>query len=124
MSHRSRVCAVLFDTESAAYSATVAFWAGALGRAVPTKQRDRYTTLTGPLDYTVQSVEPADHGVHIDLETDDVDAEVARLAALGARRKYQVKSWWVMEDPGGHPFCVVPVQSNTWPEGAVTWPSG
>ena len=86
MSHRSRVCAVLFDTESAAYSATVAFWAGALGRAVPTKQRDRYTTLTGPLDYTVQSVEPADHGVH--------------------------------------PFCVVPVQSNTWPEGAVTWPSG
>jgi hypothetical protein len=32
-----------------------------------------------------------------------------------------VKRWWVMQDPAGHRFCVVPVQSSHWPEGAVEW---
>ncbi len=67
-------------------------------------------------------MEPDQQGVHIDFETDDVKAEVERLEGHGARKKYPVKNWWVMEDPGGHAFCVVPVQSNTWPEGAIEWP--
>jgi hypothetical protein len=41
-----------------------------------------------------------------------VAAEVARLEALGAKRVRQVKNWWVMEDPGGHRFCVVPGPST------------
>ena len=122
MSHRSRVCAVLFDTEAAAYADTAAFWGGALGRPVAFDPDKRYTSLAGPLDYIVQSVDSEHSGVHIDIETDDVKAEVARLEALGARRKYMIKTWWVMEDPGGHAFCVVPVQSKTWPEGTTEWP--
>ena len=39
--------------------------------------------------------------------SDDVEAEVRRLEALGARRIRQVQSWWVMEAPTGQRFCVV-----------------
>lgn len=121
MSHRSRVCAVLFDTESSVYEPTTRFWSGALGRDVEFDASERYASLEGELDYLVQSVEPEHRGVHIDIETDDVEAEVARLEGLGARKKYKIKTWWVMEDPGGHAFCVVPVQSRTWPNGTTEW---
>ena len=122
MAHRSRICAVLFDTGDAAYAATAAFWGGALGRPLAFDAAERYTMFKGDLDVAVQRVEAAHRGVHIDIETDDVAAEVARLEALGARRKYAVKTWCVMEDPGGHAFCVVPVQSESWPAGATEWP--
>ena len=45
--------------------------------------------------------------VHLDIETDDMEAEVKRLEALGARRIEFIKRWWVMEAPTGHRFCVV-----------------
>jgi len=121
MSHRSRVCAVVFDTSTSSYESTARFWSRALGRTLTFDPNERYTSLSGELDYFIQNVEPTDEGVHIDFETDDVEAEINRLEGLGAQRKYKVKDWWVMEDPGGHAFCVVPVQSNTWPQGATEW---
>jgi len=45
--------------------------------------------------------------VHLDFHTDDLDAEVARLEALGAQRVEKIKFWWVMRDPAGLTFCVV-----------------
>ncbi len=121
MAHRSRVCAVLFDTDESSYEPTARFWAGVLGHELQFDPRERYTHLRGELDYLVQRVEHGHEGVHIDIETDDLEAEVARLETLGARRKYNIKNWWVLEDPGGHAFCVVPVQSKTWPQGAIEW---
>jgi hypothetical protein len=59
--------------------------------------------------------------VHIDIETDDVEAEVRRLEALGAGRQETVEGWWVMEDPCGNEFCVVPIQSGDFPTGARQW---
>jgi hypothetical protein len=59
--------------------------------------------------------------IHLDIETDDVDAEVARLEALGATRKYKVKTWWVMRAPTGHDFCVVPPQRPDFPGDAMRW---
>ena len=123
MTHRSRVCAVLFDVDPDSYEASVQFWGGALGRAVNFEPSERYTKLRGDLDYLIQNIEPGREGVHIDIETDDVEAEVERLEKLGARRREKVKGWWVMVAPGGHPFCVVPVQSETWPKGVVEWDS-
>lgn len=122
MGHKSRVCAVLFDTKDVSYAATVKFWGGALGRSCEFNPEQRYTNLPGALDYIIQNVGPDHEGVHIDIETDNVDAEVTRLEAIGARRKYKVQGWWVMEDPGGHAFCVVPGQSKSWPDGAIEWP--
>ena len=121
MTHRSRVCAVLFDVNSESYEATARFWSGALGRPLAFDSAEKYTELRGDLDYLVQNANPGQEGVHVDIETDDVDAEVSRLEALGATRRNKTKDWWVLLDPGGNPFCVVPAQSETWPAGAIQW---
>jgi glyoxalase superfamily protein len=60
--------------------------------------------------------------VHLDIETDDIEAEVRRLETLGAKRVAQVGSWWVMEAPTGQRFCVVRVQSPRFADEASTWP--
>lgn len=122
MTHRSRVCAVLIDTGAATHETVARFWSEALGRKLEYSPQERYANLPGEhLDFTVQRVEAGHEGVHFDIETDDVAAEVARLEKLGAKRVRQVKNWWVMEDPGGHRFCIVAGPSTHWPEGAVEW---
>jgi len=51
--------------------------------------------------------------MHLDLHVDDLDGEVARLVALGARRLSATPveghghTWVVMADPEGNEFCVV-----------------
>lgn len=121
MSHRSRVCAILFDVDESAFRGAAVFWSRALGPSLNFDPDRRYSLMPGQLDYTVQRVEPGREGVHIDIETDNVDAEVVRLENLGAIKREKVKGWWVMVAPGGLPFCVVPVQSQTWPKGAIEW---
>ena len=121
MSHRSRVCAVFFDVVSSSYEASARFWSGALGRSLEFNPDEKYTTLEGELEFIIQNANPEHEGMHIDIETDDVEAEVARLEKLDAHKKYKIKDWWVMEAPGGNAFCVVPVYSKTWPEGVTEW---
>jgi hypothetical protein len=128
MAHRSRLCALLFDGGPDTHERSITFWSSALGRAVlPRDSPDSaYASLARdshlPLDLMVQRVPPEETGLHVDIETDDVEAEVRRLERLGARRKRKVKSWWVLEDPAGHAFCVVNVQNKEeWPRGAVEW---
>jgi hypothetical protein len=53
--------------------------------------------------------------VHLDIHTDNLDAEVERLESLGAQRVRQAAAWWVMRDPAGLPFCVI-----TAPEGTLS----
>jgi hypothetical protein len=60
--------------------------------------------------------------VHLDIETDDLDAEAARLEALGARKIEFRKRWWIMEAPTGQRFCIVRMKypergapPNVWP---------
>ena len=111
----------MFDVDSSSYESAARFWSGALGRELTFDPDEKYVNLRGDLDYLVQNADPGHEGVHIDIETDNVDAEVARLEKLGARKRNKVKGWWVMVAPGGNPFCVVPVQSQTWPKGAFEW---
>jgi hypothetical protein len=116
---------LVIDSDEESREDAVRFWGGALGR---TRRADddpaaRYAHLETPggptLDVILQATSQA--GIHLDIETDDVDAEVARLEKLGAKRKRFVKEWWVMDAPSGHTFCVIPVQTDTWPEGAIEW---
>ena len=52
--------------------------------------------------------------MHLDIETDDIEAEVRRLEALGATRVQHVRDrWWVMQAPTGHRFCVVPMAEDS-----------
>jgi hypothetical protein len=62
-----------------------------------------------------------DSRVHIDIESDDVDAEVARLVKIGAREIDRIKNWVVMEAPTGQRFCVVPVERAGFEENANSW---
>ena len=81
-----------------------------------------YADLLGApagLDVEVQRVDHPSR-VHLDIESDDIDAEADRLEKLGARRIGFVKRWWVMEAPTGHRFCIVrmrerEVPANQWP---------
>jgi hypothetical protein len=59
--------------------------------------------------------------VHLDIEADDIEAEVRRLEALGAKRVAQVQTWCVMEAPTGHRFCVVRRSSASFGAQANEW---
>lgn len=62
--------------------------------------------------------------MHVDVDTDDVQAEVARLEALGARRLQPSDNgtFWQMTDPGGLVFCVIPPHTDDFEERAYRWP--
>ncbi len=129
--HRSRIGVALIDHPSESYDAGAAFWAGATGTS-------RAPDATVPDDDPYESLDPLPGGVklelqrtgegtpprvHLDVETDDVEAEVARLVALGATVTTEHDGWAVLADPGGLPFCVVPVQTGEGFEAhATTWP--
>ena len=88
-----------------------AFWSAALGmpmRQLPDEEGGKYVRLVdaGGLHIEVQAVDHPSR-VHLDIASEDVEAEVRRLEALGATRVAQVHSWWVMEAPTGQRFCVV-----------------
>jgi hypothetical protein len=59
--------------------------------------------------------------VHLDIETDDVDAEVQRLEKLGAKKVQKIDTWWVMEAPTGQRFCVVRAKGSSFAAAARTW---
>ena len=125
--HRSRLCAALVDVPAEVYETEVAFWGGALGAGEPTYDAGNpdYADLGNPIprmQFMVQRIGgPA--RVHLDIETDDVEAEVARLEALGARRLQKVRSWWILEAPTGQRFCVVRPQRGDMGEAANEWPA-
>jgi hypothetical protein len=68
-------------------------------------------------------VEKVEHEsrVHLDIEADDIEAEVRRLEKLGARRIAKIRSWWVLEAPTGQRFCVVRPQRADFEEKANIW---
>src|SRR5690349_18241945 len=123
--HRSRLCAILVDCSPNTMDATTKFWSGALGKKAkyPDDPTDPYVDLeggTGGLIFALQRVDDTSR-IHLDIETDDVEAEVQRLEKLGAERVAQIESWWVMRDPSGHLFCVVRIQSQNFLENAQVW---
>jgi phosphoribosylformylglycinamidine (FGAM) synthase PurS component len=125
--HRSRVYAVLIDTPKAEAEQAAAFWAAALGaRAEPGVSEPQFTTLHDALPGLVASVQAVDDAprYHLDIETDDVEAETARLIGLGATQVAQWLECHVLRVPGGHLVCVVPVESppEVFAAGAKTWP--
>jgi hypothetical protein len=120
--HKSRICAIGIDCLTDDVNAAADFWTRALGRPRGGAEGP-YVQVGNGKEALITFVQKVDHPsrIHLDIETDDVDAEVARLEALGAKRLQKVKSWWVLEAPTGHRFCVVRAQDhegpawNEWP---------
>lgn len=106
--HRSRLAGFIVDCQHTDPEAAAAFWGAALGMP-PGPREGEYQVLDATardLHVEVQKVAHPSR-VHLDIESDDVDAEVLRLEALGARRVEQRHTWWVLEAPTGQRFCVV-----------------
>jgi predicted enzyme related to lactoylglutathione lyase len=126
MAHRSRLTAVLIDVPSADHDAETAFWSQALGHEG--KRLDNHPEyayfgeVTPGMEFMVQATGDASPRVYIDIESDDVEAEVDRLKKLGAVEVERVHSWVVMRDPAGVAFCVVKVQvQDMFDQHATTW---
>jgi len=111
--HHSRLCAIVIDCAVADLGEAIHFWSGALGKPAASVDQDgdgRYAELKTADDEPIILLQRVEHAprVHLDIETDDLAAEVARLEVLGAKRVAFVRErWWVMEAPTGQRFCVV-----------------
>jgi hypothetical protein len=124
--HRSRINGILIDCNVDDIGAAAEFWAAALGRTVDPDHpgtRGNYVMLTTPPDEWSVQIQRVDHEsrVHIDIETDDIPAEVARLEKLGAVVDTRMERWVVMRAPSGQRFCIVRAQRAGFPKGATAW---
>ena len=123
--HRSRLSTLLIDAPESSAPAAAAFWSSALGvPARPVPGEEQFTDLPGAFPGMVVAVQAVDDAprYHLDIETDDIEAETARLAALGA---VELRRWLecvILQAPGGHLLCVIPRHSDEFDELANTWP--
>jgi predicted enzyme related to lactoylglutathione lyase len=124
--HRSQLGGFIIDCQKGNLEEAARFWGQALGLPIrPSRNAEDVNYVifdSGPdgLNIEVQKVEHESR-VHLDIETDDIEAEVARLEGLGAKRVAWVKRWWVMEAPTGQRFCVVKAKRANFAEEAKVW---
>ena len=136
--HRSRVAHFVIDVDD--LDRAVEFWCAALGaieEPVSEQSGATYRKLRLPdadiriLLQRTEDEKVSKERMHLDLETDDVEAEVRRLETLGARRwDHQHErgfDFWVLRDPWGNEFCVLQPEfpellaaRPPWPEQAPT----
>src|SRR5664279_2089668 len=125
--HKSKLGGFIIDCRTDDLADAADFWGAALGmpvRELPAAEAASYKRLEDSrhgLDIEVQKVSHPSR-VHLDIETDDIEAEVRRLEKLGARRIQAVQTWCVMEAPTGQGFCVVPASSPDFEARACRWP--
>jgi len=124
VTHYSRLSKIVIDVPPQVLDAELAFW-----QEVTSEQLIHYTKypeyyggrLRGEdLGLLIQRLGQGEPRIHIDIHTDDLDAEVTRLERAGAERVQQIHQWWLMRDPAGLLFCVVPEEPGTLSE-ANAW---
>jgi predicted enzyme related to lactoylglutathione lyase len=133
-SHRSRLCHLVVDVDD--LDRGVSFWSAALGATeeeISAASRRIYRRLRLPdadirvLLQRTDDAKTSKERMHLDIETDDVEAEVARLEALGAARwDHQQErgfDYWVMHDPWRNEFCVVPPEFPELLARRSAWPT-
>lgn len=123
--HRSKLAGFIIDCQTGDPQAAADFWSAALGmqkKQLPGEEGGKYVRLMNNLGMHIE-VQAVDHDsrVHLDIEADDVDAEVERLEKLGAKKIRKVHTWCVMEAPTGQRFCVVRKSSEDFDQKANRW---
>jgi predicted enzyme related to lactoylglutathione lyase len=123
--HHSRFSSVIIDCRTSDLTSAATFWSQAFGRPTVEANPDNptYVSLQMHADELICQVQSVPHEsrVHLDIETDDIDAEVARLVKLGARAVERNKTWVVLEAPTGQRFCVGRPKSADFPKNANRW---
>ena len=125
--HKSQLGGFIIDCRTGDLDAAADFWSAALGlkrEARDTPAKGNYVHLAkrepNGLDIEVQKVEHESR-VHLDIESDDIEAEAARLEKLGAKKVKRYERWWVMEAPTGQRFCIVPAKRANFATEANSW---
>ena len=110
MTHYSRLSVIVIDVPPGGHDRELAFWREATGAPLTAnKQFPEYhgAELGNGFGLLVQRLGDGPARIHLDIHTDDLAAEVARLERLGAQRLERLEFWQVMRDPAGLVFCVV-----------------
>jgi predicted enzyme related to lactoylglutathione lyase len=125
--HKSKLAGFIIDCQTNDLEGATYFWSNALGmsvRGLAPEEAGLYKGLKDNhhgLNIEVQIVSHPSR-VHLDIETDDIEAEARRLEKLGAQRVQGIHTWVVMEAPTGQRFCVVHAASAGFAEQATVWP--
>jgi len=124
--HKSQLGGLIIDCQTDDLDQAVNFWSDALGLKAdvdPRSDEALYRHLqTRPEEIPIEVQKVAhDSRVHLDIETDNIEAEVARLEGLGASRIADIRGWVVMEAPTGQRFCVINPQRANFDQAANTW---
>ena len=124
--HKSRLGEITIDCNTDDLEGAVKFWSAALGVKAKAYEDETFSAYhleaaANELDINIQAVKHPSR-VHIDIETDDIEAEVQRLEKLGATRVGEELRWWVMQAPSGHRFCVARVCRSNFETEANEWP--
>lgn len=128
--HKSRLQTLVIDCETDDLDSDAAFWGAALGCKVLAHNMEpgdeNYRELKVDPTQPQILVQKVNHPsrVHLDIETDNIEAEVARLEQLGAKQVGKVRHFTILEAPSGQRFCVVPVQRPDFEEKANIWREG
>ena len=125
--HRSRISTLLIDVPQDRADSAASFWSAATGvPAVPNADEEEFTSLPNAIPGLVTAVQAVDDAprYHLDFETDDVDAETARLIGLGAVERSRWLDCRTLEVPGGQLVCVIPLHSDPeeFAKVAHVWP--
>ena len=125
--HKSKLVTAVIDCQTDDLTEAALFWSAALGRQADLSDdpaTEKYVRVGSGNEELIVLLQKVPHAsrVHLDIESDNIEAEVARLEALGAKRIEKIKTWWVMEAPTGHRFCVVrPQRNGAMPDDANEW---
>jgi predicted enzyme related to lactoylglutathione lyase len=125
MAHRSRLAGMIIDCRTDDLDGAAAFWAAVFGSRIRQPEGESYVRLDDQAGLHLE-VQTVDHEsrVHLDIEADDIPAEVARLEKLGAKKVAEIRTWVVMEAPTGQRFCVIRAQTRDFDALAHTWEDG
>jgi hypothetical protein len=122
--HKSRLGTVIIDCETENLTQEAEFWSAALGSPVSRLDEEgRYIALQPDSNNPHVLLQKVEHPsrIHIDIETDDIAAEVKRLEGLGASVVETMKRWTVMEAPSKHHFCIISSRREGFESEANVW---
>ena len=106
--HKSRLGDIVIDCHTDDLQQAASFWSAALGYPLPDKIDVEsgfvlLQTPPGEVQVIIQQVK-REAGVHLDIETDSIEAEIRRLEKLGAKVATRNEGWTVMQAPTGQLF--------------------
>ena len=126
MAHASRIAGFPLHPDHDALMSAADFWGAGLELELPTAAMNggvylRRCPQRGEWQLEARNA-PTPSTAQIDVETDDLEAEAARLEELGARRVGHLRQhWWELELPAGQRIRVAMAPEAAHAGDAFRW---